>query len=449
LPLTADSLIIMLKESDNTLQTFIKSLLYVSPLVFPLYLIKFQVYGIPFTVLELYAYLLFALWFIALIFGKTPFTWAKPLRYYWLTAFVLFLGATMGVLSAPHFVQLPNQEILDAQKVALGVWKGWIVAPMLYFAVLTQTIRTQPELMKLMRRFVYSGALIALISYGYGVFNGGVTYDFRLSGFFESANYLSLYLVPPLLMSVCFIFQRPEKPTMTSYLDLSSFVIMAHALFFTKSYAAIIGVFGALILYLLYIVVKKRVKLKNIIAGLLALGITFSIVLFTQINTPKFQQFLELKERSSSSVRLEVYEIAWNLIDENPLLGVGPGLFQANYQTKGPAILGHAPMEWNIPHPHNIFFAFWLFAGALGFVALLIFIAYANAKFTCALIPFWGIIIHGLFDTPFWKNDLSMIFWIVLGAIVIMQTYGTHTDQKPAAPIRRRLAPRISKSPKV
>jgi len=439
----------MLKESNNSFQALINFLLYISPLFFPFYLLRFQVYGVPFTVLEIFTYLLFALWFLALIFRQVPFTWAKPLRYYWLTAFVLFLGATMGLLSAPHFIQLPNQEIMDAQRVSLGVWKGWIVAPMLYFAVLTQTIRTQISLNRLLRSFVYAGALVALISYGFGLFNGGVTYDFRLSGFFESANYLSLYLVPPLLVSICFLLQRSGRATTTDYLDLSSLVIMAHALFFTKSYAAIIGVFGALFLYIFYLIIKKRVRMRNVIAGLFVVILTFVVVLFTQIHTQKFQQFLELKERSSSSVRLEVYEIAWNLIDENPLLGVGPGLFQANYQTKGPGILGHAPMEWNIPHPHNIFFAFWLFSGALGLVALLIFIAYAHTKFTYALIPFWGIIIHGLFDTPFWKNDLSMIFWVVLGAVVIMQTYGTNTFEKPAGPIRRRLAPRISKRPKV
>ena len=106
-------------------------------------------------------------------------------------------------------------------------------------------------------------------------------------------------------------------------------------------------------------------------------------------------------------------------------------------------------MEWNIPHPHNIFFAFWLNAGLLGLIALFIFIVFTHRRFTYPLIAFWGLLIHGLFDTPFWKNDLSMIFWLILGAIVILQTYGTSPPKKRPSGIRKRLAPRISKRARV
>ena len=438
-----------MSKQSNSLQVLVRNLVYVSPFFFPLYLLRFQAYGIPFTVLEVFIYVLFALWLLGLIFHRVQFTWGKPLRSYWLMAFILFLGATIGVLIAPHYISLPNGEILDAQKVALGVWKGWVVAPMFYFAVLTQTIKSNPDLKKLLRLFVYSSALIALSAYFLALFGTGITYDFRLCGIFESANYLSLYLVPPLLLSICFMFQRIGPPRIKDYLDLTSLVIMAHALFFTKSYAAIIGVFGALIIYIFYLLGRRQIKARSIIAGLIALILTFVIIVATQINTSKFQQFLEFKERSSSSVRLEIYEITWELVDENPLLGVGPGLFQANYQTKGPSILGHAPMEWNIPHPHNIFFAFWLNAGLLGLIALFAFIVLAHRRFTYPLIAFWGLLIHGLFDTPFWKNDLSMIFWLVLGAIVILQSYANSPPKERPSGIRKRLAPRVSKRSRV
>ncbi len=321
---------------------------------------------------------------------------------------------------------------------------------MLYFAVLTQTVRSPLYLQKFLRVFAYSGALVALSAYIMAVCGKGITYDFRLSGFFESANYLSLYLVPPFLVSACFLMKRSGgRATLTDYLDLISLVAMAHAIFFTKSYAAMVAVFGALVLYMLYIMFKGKVSRKAVIAAVLALIATFTVVILTQINTAKFKQFLDWQNRSSTSVRMEVYEIAWNLIEKNPLTGVGPGLFQANYQTEGPRILGHAPMEWNIPHPHNIFFAFWLNAGLLGLLALFLFIILAHKRFTCPLVAFWGIIIHGFFDTPFWKNDLSMIFWLILGAIVILQTYATSAPQIRPSGVRKRLAPRYSKRSRV
>ena len=434
---------------NNSLQGITHKLLLISPFVFPLYLLRFQIYGIPVTVLEIFCYILFIVWFFGIVLRHIPVVWKKPLRYYWIAVFVLFVGATIGMLVAPHYINLPSGEILDAQRTALGVWKGWVVAPMLFFAVLTQSIISSVELKKLLRIFVYSGALVALICYGFGLFSSGITYDLRLSGFYESANYLSLYLVPPLLLSIYFLFQRKGKPGKKGYMDLASLVIMAHALFFTQSYSAIIGVFGAVGLYVFYILLWKTKKKRNAIIVFIILLFTFTVLVVTQINTPKFKQFLDWENRSSTSVRLEVYEIAWSLIDEEPLTGIGPGLFQAEYQTRGVEVLGRAPMEWNIPHPHNIFFAFWLNAGLLGLVALFFFLFFVHRRFTYPLIAFWGIIIHGIFDTPFWKNDLSMIFWLILGSIVILQTYGTNSSKKRTGPIRKRLAPKIIRRPEL
>lgn len=437
-----------MKKTQNTLQGIIQFLIYLSPFVFPLYLIRFQLAGIPFTALESFTYLLFGLWVLALLLKKLKLSWEKPLRYYWLAAFVLIIGATIGVLTAPHYITLPSNEILDAQRATLGVWKGWVIAPLLYFAVLTQTLKKE-SVDVLLRLFVYAGALVALVAYGYGVFNGGVTYDFRLSGFFESANYLSLYLVPPTLIAIYFLFSRRLPLKWFHTLDLSALAIMLHALFFTKSYAAFLGVFGAVFLYLFLLVLKKGVATKKGKLALFVVFLTFAVVLFSQVNTPKFKQALDFKNRSSSSVRLEVYEIAASLIREEPLTGIGPGLFQAEYQTRGRTNLGRIPLEWNIPHPHNVFLAFWLNAGLLGLIALILFIAFAHIRFTYPLMAFWGILIHGLFDTPFWKNDLAMIWWIVLASVVILQTYGTDSPQKQKAPIRKRLAPKRASRPRV
>jgi len=436
----------MSQKTFPTISASVDQLLLISPFVFPLYLMRFSVYGIPLTVLEVFCYLLFAVWLLAVIQKKVRLDWSKPLRYYWLLVFLILVGATIGVLTAPHFIALPSGAVLDAQRTSLGVWKGWVLAPMLYFAVLTQWIRSENQVTRILRNFVYSAAAVSLIAYFLGILGTGFTYDFRLSGFFESANYLSLYIVPALLLSVHFLIYSDGKEDPTHYLNLSSLVILAHTLYFTKSYAAIIGVFGALFLHVGYMVLRSRVNLKNLVFGILGIFCAFAFVLYTQIHTPKFQQFLDIHNRSSSSVRLEVYEIAWGLINDQPLTGIGPGLFQAYYQTRGPVILGHPPMEWNIPHPHNIFFAFWLNAGLLGLLGLLVIVFLIHFPVRYPLIAMWGILIHGIFDAPFWKNDLAMIFWLILASIVILQRYAPNTPKSTEGPIRKRLAPKLIKS---
>ena len=335
---------------------------------------------------------------------------------------------------------------MDSQQTALGVWKGWVLAPMLYFFVFTQVVTDGVKLKKLLLYFIYSGALVAVACYLFGIFGDGITYDLRLSGFFESANYLSLYLGSPLLLGVYYLLHGNMLNRREELYNLASVTTMTHALFLTQSYAAIIAVFGAIAIYILVLLVRHKMSLFKISITFLILVITFGAIAGSQLNSGKFQQFIDFEHRSSSTVRLEIYEIAWGLVNTYPLTGVGPGLFQGYYQVKGPGILGQAPMEWNIPHPHNLFLAFWLNAGLLGLFALLGILVLAHFRLTYPIIALWGIIIHGLFDTPFWKNDLAMIFWLVVGAILILQTYGSSAPQKQTAPIRKRTAPRRSSS---
>ena len=421
-------------------------LVYASPFLFPLYLIRFKVYGIPFTVLEAFCYLFFGIFLLAVLFRVRRIRWEKPARWYYLAAFILLLGATLGVVTAPHYIELPSGILMDSQQTALGVWKGWLVAPMLYFFAFTQVIDSPEKLKKLLLNFVYAGALVAFLSYFWGMFNHGFTYDFRLSGFFESANYLSLYIGPPLLLGIYFMLRGDALEGCSKLLNLASVTTMVHALFLTQSYAAVIAVFGALGLYILVLLIRYNIGLKKLTIAAVGLLVVFAAIVGSQWNSRKFQQFIDFENRSSSTVRLEIYGVAGGLIADHPLTGIGPGLFQGYYQNQGPEILGRAPMEWNIPHPHNVFLAFWLNAGLLGLLAFLGLLVLAHARLTYPIIALWGIVIHGLFDTPFWKNDLVMIFWLVIGAILILQTYGSPTFKKPTAPIRKRVGIRRDSS---
>lgn len=416
------------------------SLAYISPFLLPFYLLRFRVYGIPFTVLETFCYLFFGLFLLAVLLKIRKINWQKPARWYYLAAFVLLIGATLGVITAPHYIALPSGIMMDSQQAALGVWKGWIVAPMLFFFTFTQVVDGGEKLKKVLLNFVYSGALVSVAAYAFGIFDHGFTYDFRLSGFFESANYLSLYIGSPILIGVYYMLQGNNMLERKQELyNLASITTMAHALFLTQSYAAVIAVFGSLGLYILVLLARYKLGWKRLALALVGLVVVFGVIVGSQWNSRKFQQFLDFENRSSSTVRLEIYQISAGLISDYPLTGVGPGLFQGYYQTKGPDILGRAPMEWNIPHPHNVFLAFWLMAGLLGLLAFLAIVVLAHIRITYPLIALWGIVIHGLFDTPFWKNDLAVVFWLVIGAILILQTYGSPTAKKRTGPIRKRL----------
>ena len=399
----------------------LRHLVFISPLLYSTYFLRFQIAGIPFTFLEVFTYILFGLWIIGLIRDRKIVIWDKKTKYYSYAIFLLLIGAIIGVFMAPDFFSLPSGEILNAKRATLGIWKGWVFAPILYFVVLSQVLKTPKDVEKILRSYVYAAALIGIISIGFGIFGDGITDDIRLRGFFNSANYLALFIGPAILINACFLTKKHYDFKIVRHLDVVSLIILTFCLFFTKSYAGIISIFGALGLYILYYLIKHPKNRKKGIAILIVLTLTFSVVILSQLNSPKFKQSLDFKSRSSSSVRIEIYRTSFDLIKENPIFGIGPGLFQANYQIKAPITLGHAPLEWNMPHTHNIFLGFWLNAGLIGLTAFLLIIILCHTSFTYPLIALWAILAHGLFDMPFWKNDLAMIFWLIIACVLVLQ----------------------------
>ncbi|NCU42620.1 MAG: hypothetical protein EOM19_07995, partial [Candidatus Moranbacteria bacterium] len=125
---------------------------------------------------------------------------------------------------------------------------------------------------------------------------------------------------------------------------------------------------------------------------------------------------------------------AWDIGIDRWFFGVGPGNFQEKYLEYQ---VYYPPYpEWAVPQPHNIFLAFWLqtgFIGFLGFIVLFFSSIYRAGKnilyfqkkekkfflmivlfgFSFLLLTFvWGMV-----DTLFWKNDLSLLFWFVVFSI--------------------------------
>jgi len=122
-----------------------------------------------------------------------------------------------------------------------------------------------------------------------------------------------------------------------------------------------------------------------------------------------------------------VWSAAGKILADNWLLGIGPGMFQQyylEYQKYFPVPY----LEWAVPQPHNLFLAFWLQAGILGLIGFIwliinffrrLFNFFINQKSPLALslmAIMVYILAHGLLDTTYWKNDLSLIFWTIIAS---------------------------------
>jgi len=86
-------------------------------------------------------------------------------------------------------------------------------------------------------------------------------------------------------------------------------------------------------------------------------------------------------------------------------------------------------------YPHNIFLNFWTELGLLGVLAFFaIFVKVFNNLFKMyksmeaerwlilgLLGAFTAIVVHGMVDVPYLKNDLSVMFWTMLGLYAILK----------------------------
>lgn len=430
------------------------------PLFFPAYLLKFDVAGVPFPIVEVFIYGTFFAWILGT--GRDFFQRKislkdlfRPYRsLWWLAVLGIVAAAAVSTFITPQsVVMMDGNTVFYGRRVALGILKSWIVAPVLMFVLFAWFMRSAKDMGVAVNAYVVSSVVVACWGV-YQVLTGQyATPDFRASGPFNSANYLALYITPALFYAlvrvkdyfvvehlpwwkkILHVLHRRHEDDRSQFFYVLAWVgallLLLFALLFTKSYAAFLAfVFALLVLFGTYARGWKRFPWKGVGIGIAALVLVATAMIV--LDPAKWELFFQLGTRTSSGVRVEIYAIATRLLLENPLQGIGLGMFPAAYQLEGPVILGHAPYEWNMLHPHNIFLAFWLNLGLVGFVSFLAVTAACLKRgwrfvkdfprlprlglewfHAVGLLMLLIILFHGFVDTPFFKNDLALLFWLV------------------------------------
>jgi len=438
------------------------------PLFFPAYLLKFDVGGVPFPLVEVFICGTFLAWILQtahrLFRKKISFQeLLQPFRQrWWLAVLGIFAAGVISTLiTSQSVVMMDGNTVFYGRKVAMGILKSWIIAPILMLALFTVFMRSAKDMKIALNSYAVSAIFLAVWGI-YQVLTGQyITPDARASGPFNSANYLALFIAPALFYALVqlkefvmvspdpwwkkishFFWRHPRHQREKFFMALvwtGGFFLLFFGLLFAKSYAAFMAFFAACLFWgASYIRWGKKFPWKAVILG----GVVLILIILALISLDpaKWQTFFQLGTRTSSGVRVEIYTIAMNLIFKYPLQGIGLGMFPAVYQLEGPGILGRDPYEWNMLHPHNVFLAFWLNLGIIGFFSFLWIIKICFQKAwkylqTLGQIPagslswFRGLglfllvilLVHGFVDTPFFKNDLALLFWLVVALIMLPQ----------------------------
>jgi O-antigen ligase len=400
--------------------------IYIVVFILPLYLVRFEVFGIPTTVLELMIYALFAVWLVKKFnFSEIEKT-IKENRSLFVAVFLILIGASLATLRSWDL------------RLSAGILKAWFFDPLLFFVVFISIIKSSREIKNVFCALASSGFVVSVVSLIY-LFLGKLNIDGRLQGFYDSPNYLAMYLAPILVLMFGALFLknyshentrrspseasrcaspslgRPWRPPcplgLWNVFLVGNFLLTTLVLFFTKSFGAWMGMIGAIGLGLIvWFLGAKKKKIAIILAILL-------IILCVGIY---FLKFSSTQGRLSINSRLEIWQRAIDAVVMYPIIGIGPGTFK-NFFPSYPL--------WGVPQPHNLYLAFLLQTGVVGFIGLTMLLIWffktalrslkTNYSLLIALIMIY-VLIHGLVDTTYWKNDLAMMFWIIVGMMVII-----------------------------
>ena len=385
----------------------------------PVYLIRFHMGNFPTTLLEMEIYLLsvaslsniFQLlkYLVIKLFSKQTIFSSQFLM---VGAFLIFLGSLLGTIFSKNIWN------------SAGIFKGYLLDPFLVFLLVLTTLKAGNfrKVEVLLSAMICSGIAVSVVAIGY-LLSGRLGYDGRLSAFWLNANMLAMYISPAAVL----LFGR-----LGNWISFFPLGAILAALTATRSLGAFGGLLSAFLLLGLagklshkrFLPFFRKIVFLLVLFGVLAPFIVVRIPQAAGVFGPSFDS------------RLQIWRSSERMLSLHPFLGVGPGNFQKTYlefQKYFPPY-----REWAVPQPHNIFLAFWLnfgILGFLGFFGILIYIFLPKDRVerkTAFLVQaaVLAILVQGIIDTPYFRNDLAVAFWVFLAILFSLRNLRPSPSEK-------------------
>lgn len=389
-------------------------------LVIPFYLQPPLLWNKGFSLVEIATLFTFAAWGLR---NLRPMLAQLPI-----TTYHLPLAPLDWAILAFLVVSTLSLFTADYKIVALREYRVVILESILFYFLLRATPLDDRATWRVVDFFVLGAvamAAIGLFQYFTGAnlitAEGGVM---RLRSVYGSPNNVALYLgrVLPITIAVFLIGQKPVFSTRRIFYGLAALILgLTITLTFSKG-ALLLGVPAALAV----IVIGKWGQRGAALVGALGVGGLAALPLLSRL--PRFADVLNLTG-GTGFFRVKLWQSAWKMFVDHPLLGVGLDNFLYHY--RGRYILPEAWQDPNLSHPHNFALDYLSRLGLLGLA--------------CALwlqIPFWRVglaaykrltsqpenqalllgllaamadmLAHGLVDHSFFLVDLAFAFSLLL-----------------------------------
>jgi O-antigen ligase len=305
---------------------------------------------------------------------------------------------------------------------ALGLFRAYFVEPLLVFVVGCHVVRTVDHRIRLFRSFgivACALAVWAMVQYatGWGIPHPwGAWPGRRATGPFPFPNALGLFLAPIAAFAVARLIAKPtlqEGESRWKRERVFAGVVFVMALIGTTLAASDGGLVAIAAAAGVALLMRPQTRRYALAAGVMGVA----IFLLSGSGGPFYATHHRIRDMLlfqewSGKVRTVIWKETVTLLQDHPVFGAGLAAYPA-------AIVPYHTATWMeiFQYPHNIVLNLWSETGVLGlgaFIAIILFWIRMAERQEIVIPVVLAILIHGLVDVPYFKNDLAIAFWLLV-----------------------------------
>ncbi len=323
------------------------------------------------------------------------------------TAVLLFAGLISIGVSTDHLG-------------ALGFYRAYFIEPVILFYIAVDLMRRPSEIRIVLLGFAVGTTVFAVLNLGAWamalVTHTHIEVNNAPEALYTSPNSVALFLEPAVAIAAGFVVYSDDHRDRN--LAIVWLVFMLAAVIATLSRG---GFLTLAVLVLVVVLTMRRTRLKLAILG----GAVVAAAAISQIPFVAQRLYRQLDPSYQGNTlegRLQIWSDTLKMLRARPIFGSGLRAYQTVMQAY--VSPGHQPELY----PHNIFLSMWVELGLLGLIAFVVLLglllwrgwtSYAIAD-GLARPLLWGtsaafvaVAVHGMVDTPYYNNDISLEFWFV------------------------------------
>ncbi len=370
----------------------------------PAYTIRWHIGFYPSTVLE--AAIVLSVVAFLLETRRLPgaLSWWSPVT---LPAVLLLAAGAIAVVVAPD------------HRAALGLFRAYLIEPLAFFFVVSTVVRTADRAAMVLAGLGLAGVVVAIVN-ARVVIDAVLHHSLNLAvappvAIYMTANAVALFLVPLIAVAASLLLyssQWRQRAASALFLAIS---LPAVVLSFSR------GGYLALAAIVVVVALTHRRRLVLVPAAVAA-GAVFALL---PPIASRLAHEVNLSDPTNSlATRVRLWGATLRMLRDHPVFGTGLSGFARSI---GPYRNGQYAEE--LIYPHNILLNFWTETGLLGTAAFAWILAAGLRLSSTAwrhgpaawrplqlgvALALLAVVVHGLVDVPYWKNDLSLEFWTLL-----------------------------------